>query len=137
MEYGWIYILILVGLVFWLANNYFIKKDRYLESFRPIVDQILKQSGFRLVSYDLRSSKFKTFTKNKKTIYLVSSKQENKRFNADTILFVLLHEIAHILSSEHHHTENFYQIEKKLHQTAFSLGYLDFNQLDHTYPCFG
>lgn len=136
MNYDWIYILLLVFLVFWLANYFLVKKDIYLESFRPIVEKILLESGFPAIPFDIRPSKFKTFTLNKKHIHLVNKKITGEKYNTHTILFVILHEIAHILSSEHHHTKLFYQIEKKLYQTAIRFGYLDTKQLDKTYPCF-
>jgi hypothetical protein len=137
MEWNWIYVLILVGLVFWLSKYFNKSKDIYLETFRPLIHKILIESGFPLVSFELKSSKYKTFTKNKRIIYLVTKNQNENQFNSDTLLFVLLHEIAHILSFEQHHTSLFYDYEKKLYQTAIQLGYLNLNQIDKSYPCFG
>jgi hypothetical protein len=138
MDYGWIYSLVLVGIIFLLANYYLSKEqDLYLESFRPVITKIIEKSGYPVVNFEIYPSKTQTYTWNKKKIYLVSRKKTGERFNKDTLLFVLLHEIAHILTTEHHHTSNFKLCEKKLYKTAYSYDYLDFHQVDKSYPCFG
>jgi hypothetical protein len=127
----WILIFLLLIFIFYYLSN-----DSYLESFRPKIKMILEKSGFPIFSYRLKKSKDNTFTLNKRIIYVVTTKKNNNLFNEDTILFVLLHEIAHILSYEKHHTKLFKEIEKKLYRTAIQLGFLNLELLDKSYPCF-
>jgi hypothetical protein len=83
----------------------------------------------------LRKSSKRTYTIDKQKIYVVSEKSNGEKYNQDTLLFVILHEVAHILSPEVHHTKGFHQIEKRLHNAAMDLGYIRMNHVDKDYPC--
>jgi len=115
------------------------RHDKYLESLKPILLDILKNAGYHTTHNNLplrlRKSRHRTYTLNKHTIYVVSEKPSGETYNRDTLLFVILHEISHILSPDEHHTKTFYQIEKRLHQSATQLGYIRKNLLDKSYPC--
>jgi len=83
------------------------------------------------VPFKLVDSKNYTFTKNKYKIYLYSS-----HFSFQTLFLVCLHEIAHILCPDEHHTPLFYAIEKDLIQKALQYGYIVSDQVESNYPCF-
>lgn len=130
-----ILMIILLIIIFIIILTFTNKKDPYLETFNPILSEILKKSGYHTIPIHLRRSKNKTYTIDKQKIFLVTHKQNGERYNRDTLLFVLLHEIAHILSPNEHHTKDFHRIEKRLHSTAIDLGYIRKDRLDKTYPC--
>jgi hypothetical protein len=131
------WILIFLLLIYLFSYLFWSKKDLYLESFRPKIKMILEKSGFPIFPYRLKVSDTNTYTLDKRIIYVVTKNKKGQLFNTDTILFVLLHEMAHILSSENHHTPLFHQIENKVYLTAKKLGLLRDNQVDKSYPCFG
>lgn len=60
-------------------------------------------------------------------IYLVLRKHgaSDIFFCLNTLLYALLHEIAHIISPNHNHNHPFDTIEEKLLSTAHQLGYYD------------
>lgn len=64
----------------------------------------------------------------KGTIYLVVWDEKHDRvFNHNTLIYAVLHEIAHILSPSTHHEPPFDSIETLLLNTAIDLGYYDPN----------
>jgi hypothetical protein len=143
---NWGWMIFLVFLVFVIVF-YFSSKDNYLESLIPMVHQILSKCNQKEIAHliiknqktlgnlQLRNSKDKTYTANKQKIYLITERSDGKKYNQDTILFVLLHEVAHILSPDEHHTKGFFEIEKKLHRKAIELGVLNISNVERDYPC--
>ena len=140
MEEFWRRILIIGLVIFLFLFVIFSKKeDPYLESFKPILTKILNTAGFHIhdgqLPIQIKKSHHRTYTMDKKKIFIVSEKSNGEKYNKDTLLFVILHEMAHILSPEEHHTKKFYEIEKRLQRSAIQLGYLKMEQLDKSYPC--
>ena len=130
-----VWMIFLVLIVFFLVLL-FSPKDEYLESFKPIVQKILVESKQNpLQEVQFRKSKDKSYTLDKQKIYMVTERENGQKYNQDTILFVLLHEVAHILSPDEHHTTKFFEIEKKLHKKAIELGFLKISKVEKDYPC--
>ena len=85
--------------------------------------------------YDIRETAQITYTEKitkphniKGTIYLVVWDEKHSRvFNCNTLMYAVLHEIAHILSPSIHHEPPFDSIETLLLNTATNLGYYDPN----------
>jgi Zn-dependent peptidase ImmA (M78 family) len=124
------YELFLILFLFFVIIYSFYSTPNEIQSIKPIINQILNDSGIHNLNYKLYNSQLHSFTKNKKEIYLFTG-----NYNQDTILFVALHEIAHIICEDEHHTEKFQQIEKILHQNAVKLGFIDVDRIDKSYPC--
>jgi hypothetical protein len=159
MMIGLAFLVIFIGLAFFKVE------DSYLESLKPILSKILDKAGYHKIKcptlgaegcapttktfgtnllsdriysefpIQLRKSSKRTYTIDKQKIYVVSEKSNGEKYNQDTLLFVILHEIAHILSPDEHHTKGFHQIEKRLHKAAIDLGYIHMNLVDKNYPC--
>jgi len=134
-----ILMIVLLILIFVIVIGFTKQKDPYLESFKPLISKILEKSGYHMfdqpIPIHIVNSQDRTYTINKQKIYMVTHKPNGERYNRDTLLFVLLHEIAHILSPDEHHTKDFYRVEKRLHSAAIDLGYIRKERLDKTYPC--
>jgi hypothetical protein len=130
-----VWMIFLVLIVFFLVLL-FSPKDEYLESFKPMVQKILVESKQNpLKEIQFRKSKDKSYTLDKQKIYMVTERENGQKYNQDTILFVLLHEVAHIISPDEHHTIKFFEIEKKLHKKAIELGFLKISKVEKDYPC--
>ena len=66
----------------------------------------------------------------KGTIYLVLWDDKKRLlFDDNTLIYAMLHEIAHIMSPSHYHEYPFDKIENKLLNTAALLGYYDTTKL--------
>ena len=63
-------------------------------------------------------SKIENVTKNKKIIYLMLRDKDNKYIEYNMLLYILLHELSHILCHEYGHTKKFYEINKNLLEKA-------------------
>jgi hypothetical protein len=134
-----ILMILLLIIIFIIIINFSSPKDPYLESFKPQLSKILDKAGIYLldepIPIHILKSNDRTYTMNKQKIYMVTEKPNGEKYNRDTLLFVLLHEIAHILSPDEHHTKDFHRIEKRLHSAAIDLGYIRKERLDKSYPC--
>jgi beta-lactamase regulating signal transducer with metallopeptidase domain len=136
MEILMMILLIIIFVIILVFSN---KNDTYLESLKPILSKILDKAGYHMIDHNipihLRKSKDRTYTIDKQKIYVVVDNPSGQRYNRDTLIFVLLHEIAHIISPDEHHTKGFHLIEKRLHTAAIELGYIRKDRLDKSYPC--
>ncbi len=66
---------------------------------------------------------YSSFTENKKKIVLCMKNQHGEVYSFNSLLYVLLHEIAHVINDELHHTKKFQRIFNELLQHATRLGY--------------
>jgi len=67
-----------------------------------------------------------SYTINKRVIHLCTRDPRNgKMYDKNTLMFVVLHELAHVLCSEIGHTTNFLNINTALIQYAVSRGFYD------------
>lgn len=64
-----------------------------------------------------------SYTENKQRIFLCLRNRKNELYSFNSLLFVLLHEIAHVINNELHHTKKFKNIFKELLKHAENLGY--------------
>lgn len=67
-----------------------------------------------------------SYTINKKIIHLCTKNPRNgKYYDKNTLMFVVLHELAHVLCSDVGHTEKFSQINNALLNHAIKHGFYD------------
>lgn len=69
----------------------------------------------------------KSYTINKEKIYLCLKDKNGKYYNTNMLIYVFLHEVAHILCDEIGHTRKFSDIFDNLLQEATKLGIYDPN----------
>ena len=60
----------------------------------------------------------KSYTINKKRVYLCLYDADGKYYNENMLVYVLLHELAHVMCSEIGHTEKFHEIFNGLLEKA-------------------
>jgi predicted metal-dependent hydrolase len=66
---------------------------------------------------------YSSFTENKKKIVLCMKNENGQLYSFNSLLYVLLHEIAHVINDELHHTKKFQNIFEQLLNHATRLGY--------------
>lgn len=64
----------------------------------------------------------KSYTINKKKVYLCIKDENGNYYDDNTLIYVFLHEIAHVLCTEIGHTDGFYDIFNDLLDKAAGLG---------------
>lgn len=102
----------------------------YLISYhRSVSDPILQQIRESLIKIDPRASKFsffkhnKSYSINKKKIYLCMEDKYGNYYSYNTLLYVALHELAHCLNTvDTGHSEAFNNMFRYLLQTATDSG---------------
>jgi hypothetical protein len=140
------YVLIVIFLILmlaWIYIRYDAKTDHYevvrshkvKETIRWLyqsVNDICYQCNMSPI-YNIHETTNITYTEKltnnhniKGIIYLVVWDEKNSRvFNPNTLMYAVLHELAHILSPSIHHEPPFDSIETILLNTATNLGYYD------------
>jgi hypothetical protein len=64
----------------------------------------------------------KSYTLNKEVIHLCIRDENGKYYDNNMLIYVALHEVAHVLCDEIGHTDKFYSIHEGLIQRATELG---------------
>lgn len=70
---------------------------------------------------------YSSFTENKNKIVICMRDANGNLYSFNSLLYVLLHEISHVINDELHHTSKFQMIFNELLQLAESRGYYDPN----------
>jgi hypothetical protein len=95
------------------------KPDKFIGPLEPLNDmKVLK--NLVMVEHD------ESFTINKKVIHLCTKDpQTGKYYNKNTLLYVVLHELAHVLCCDIGHTDKFVIINSALLEHAIKHGFYD------------
>ncbi len=108
-----------------------------INEIRKFLNTIVIGSKYKLPKYEMGISNDRTYVKNKYYIKIVLRDKYGNYYSMDTLYYVALHEMAHILTEDEHHTEKFLKIENSLITTANNLKYLNKEiNLDENYPVF-
>lgn len=67
----------------------------------------------------------RSYTENKKRIVVCLRKNPNEFYSWNSLMYVMCHEVAHVICDELHHTEKFHAINAALLKRAQTLGYYD------------
>lgn len=122
-----IIIFVLVGVIILLVYNrtkdYFVQKDPMAERIKGILTEISPEAASRISV----NKGDKSYTINKRDIYLCLKDEKGDYYNMNTLVYVSVHELAHVLCKSIDHTDEFNQIFESLLQRAQSLGYYNPN----------
>lgn len=67
----------------------------------------------------------RSYTENKKRIVVCLRKNPHEFYSWNSLMYVMCHEVAHVICDELHHTEKFHAINAALLKRAETLGYYD------------
>ena len=125
----------------YIQENFFIKsdpvcddpklhslKDKLKPMFAEDVkyDGVLKNINKKRVLHDLSLCKGeKSFTINKEDIFLCLKDENGSYYNDNMLIYVLLHEVAHHLTSSIGHTKEFHEKFEVLLKKAIEMGIYD------------
>lgn len=118
--------LVLIGFIFTYLYKLYLY-DYYDSYYDPKIDS-LKSSLVEAIP-EIKNIKIsgsnKSFTINKKEIFLCLKDKNNNYYNDNMLIYVLLHEVAHVMCDEIGHTEKFKEIFRALLKRAESAGIYD------------
>ena len=109
-------IFLLIIVIYILIHCVSNQVTEYFEQMDPILTQIrekllLLDSGVsRLKFYQGK----KSYTINKRKIYLCLKDEKNEYYNFNMLMYVAIHELAHVLCDEIGHTAKFHRIFQEL-----------------------
>ena len=136
---NWIAIIlaiILLGLLIWIivsqVKDYFRSKNPKLAELKQILKTAVYDGNKKLFTDNFVDSLGfyegdKSYTINKEKVYLCLYDKDGDYYNLNTLLYVLLHELSHVLNDEIGHTEKFHQIFDDLLEKAARAVAVDIN----------
>lgn len=127
-----ILLLIFYNVVYEIKENYSKDDpmlDELLKAIRPIFETNEKYTGNLAVlnetnilnKISLHKGE-KSYTINKEKVYLCLRDEKNEYYNRNMLIYVLLHELAHVICDEIGHTEKFHDIFQNLLLRAINEG---------------
>jgi hypothetical protein len=118
-----LFVIVIILSYFCLMNitERFKKEDPKLGHLRSYVAQIRPDIVERI---DILEDS-KSYTINKKKIYMCLRDENGEYYHDNMLLFVILHELAHVLCDEIGHTAKFQQIFQQLLEEASNAGIYD------------
>ena len=75
--------------------------------------------------FTMEEGSSRSYTENKKRIVVCLRKNPHEFYSWNSLMYVMCHEVAHVICDELHHTEKFYAINEALLKRAQTLGYYD------------
>jgi len=121
----------IVGILYLLfSNGKFLGKDSYDNFYDPKLDQLKEKLApvFPEIQNIEVSGSNKSFTINKKHIYICTKDENDEYYDDNMLIYVLLHELAHVLCDEVGHTEKYKNIFRGLLEKAATSGVYDPNK---------
>jgi Zn-dependent peptidase ImmA (M78 family) len=119
-------ILILIGLAYYFLV-YKPRYDSYTEFYDPKLEEMRERIAVAIP--EIRNVKLsgsnKSFTINKEHIYICTKDEKGQYYDENMLMYVLLHELAHVLCDEVGHTEKYKQIFRTLLHRAHEAGLYD------------
>jgi type IV secretory pathway VirB3-like protein len=118
-----IFILLLVYFIFLRVFEYYQQMDPMLHTIKKRLEPLHP----RVKTLHFYEGK-KSYTINKKKIYLCLRNSKRQYYSVNMLTYVALHELAHVLCDEIGHTDKFYKIFKDLLHRAQEIGVYDPHQ---------
>ena len=116
-----IYVIVLLILAFCYSLN---SKENFTDKDPMLVELHSVLSHIDSAAKNITISKAnKSYTVNKKDVFLCLKDKDGEYYNKNMLVYVAVHELAHVLCPSVGHTEEFWKINEKLLNKATELGY--------------
>lgn len=116
-----------LALLLYLLSRHRRQSDSYDRYVDPKLDELrdrLSTAIPELRTISLYGSN-RSFTINKQHVYICMKDEHGKYYDENMLVYVLLHELAHVLCDEVGHTEKYKQIFRGLLHRAHEAGFYD------------
>ena len=108
---------LIIWLIFHQAREYYLQKDDMLHELKRIISPVHK----KILDVKLYEGS-KSYTINKEKIYLCLKDENGHYYNKNMLIYVTLHELAHVLNDDIGHTDSFHEKFEELLDKATELG---------------
>ena len=121
-----LFLVIVIGLV--VLSAFVLSKRSYYSDKHPLLDQV--RSNFSMLNPDYADIPLRegnsAFTENKSVITLcLKNPETGKYYDMNTLMYVALHELGHIISKSHGHNSEFRENFANLLRQASKMGIYD------------
>lgn len=125
--------LAVISLVYYMCNKNKEKEDTLIETYEdPLISKIYKDLKLLYPQLDEKNITIHgandTLTEDKKTMYLCLRKKNGEYYDYPSILYIAIHELAHVLNDEYdthsEHGHKFNNLNKILLKRAHDIGLL-------------
>lgn len=110
-----------------LTIVYQVKEEYQPQSTDPMLLRV--KDKLRLIYPNIDRLEFyeadKSYTINKRKVHLCLRDENNNYYNENMLVYVALHELAHVLCDEIGHTDKFHKIFQDLIDKAYEIGIYD------------
>jgi hypothetical protein len=115
---------LILTISYFQVRDYYTQMDPMIQKLQGIINDLVPGiiNKIKIFKGD------KSYTINKKTVYLCLEDQNGNYYNLNILVYVLLHEISHVLCKSIGHNEEFQSIFDKLLKKAEEKGYYDPSQ---------
>jgi hypothetical protein len=120
-------------LIMWLCSQLFFtiySTDGYDKYYDPKLEEIRQRLAPvfpEIKKIDIAGSN-KSFTINKQHVYICAKDEKGQYYDENMLVYVILHELAHVMCDEVGHTEKYKQIFRSLLERANQAGLYDPNK---------
>ena len=130
---------LLIGLyVCYKVNEFYNSNDPVLNEITSMLYEYFNQKNFPtdghlaelndknlLDPLSIQASKTGSYTINKKNIHICMKDKDGDYYDRNMLIYVLIHELAHVICDEIGHTEKFHEINDELLEHAIKSGVYD------------
>jgi hypothetical protein len=118
--------LLVFGLIGYLLHGMLVQNytDQYDKFYDPKLDMLKDRIATAIPEINRIeiSGSNKSFTINKKSVYICTKDENGSYYEDNMLIYVILHELAHVLCDEVGHTEKFKSIFRSLLERATKAG---------------
>lgn len=116
----------IIWAIFTQLKEHASKNEPKILELKRIMKPLYVYEGFKLDLTRIRDAELmagnKSYTINKHKVYLCLKDENGNYYNNNMLIYVLIHEYAHVLCDEKNHTEKFWNIFEDLLLLATELG---------------
>lgn len=115
--------LLALAIIYYQIKDHYSQDDPMIQKLKRIVSEISPEAASKIRIY----KGDKSYTINKRNVYLCLKDEKGEYYSLNTLVYVLCHEISHVLCKSVGHTEEFDEIFRQILDKAAKMGYYDPN----------
>ena len=120
----------IIGAIMYQVHEFYARSDPVLDEITSALETLFQKDNFKDTLTDLnhgslldkvtiRKSKTGSYTINKKHVYICMHDKHGEYYDRNMLIYVLIHELAHVICDEIGHTDKFNQINDEFTHRSY------------------